>query len=200
MEPGKPGREKRTPYVLLGMLLQGPASGYALRQRIAQSVGNFWQESYGQLYPALQTLADNGLVEASDKAKDGRATRVWRITKAGRAALKAWLDHPPTPQRERNELLLKLYFAELAPAAVKRHVEGAREEAGRELARLKQLRDEVAGRAPEHPSLPLWLATIDYGIEGQEALLRWCAGALPALDPPAPSRKRARRSRDRGCP
>lgn len=187
----KPTREKRTPYVILGMLLQGPASGYALRQRIEQSVGNFWQESYGQLYPALEALAANGLVESTDQAKDGRDTRVWRITKAGRAALASWVDRPPSPQRERNELLLKLFFADLAPAAVRRHLESARDDARRDLERLKLLRADVAQRAHGQEALPLWLATIDYGIAGQEALARWCDQTLAALARAPSSKKRA---------
>ena len=35
-------RRSRTRYVVLGMLRLGPASAYALRQRIASSVGFFW--------------------------------------------------------------------------------------------------------------------------------------------------------------
>ena len=39
-------------------------TGYGLRQAIAGSVGHFWQESFGQLYPTLRRLAQEGLVEA----------------------------------------------------------------------------------------------------------------------------------------
>lgn len=177
----KVSRERRTPYVLLGMLLQGPASGYALRQRIAQSVGNFWQESYGQLYSSLEALAASGLAEASSHKNDGRDTRVWSITKAGRAELARWLARPPAPQPVRNELLLKLFFSELDPAAVTQHLETARAEASAELARLKVVRVEVQTRAADHPALPAWIATVDYGIAGQQALVAWCTQTMRRL-------------------
>jgi DNA-binding PadR family transcriptional regulator len=163
------------------MLLQGPASGYALHRRIEASVGNFWHESFGQLYPALDELAASGLVTAKTGGDEPRDARAWSITAAGRRALAAWLERPPQPQRERNELLLKLFFAELAPQAVARHLEVARADAERDLARLAALRDEVATSAKDHPSLALWLATIDYGIAGQRALAAWCDQTSVAL-------------------
>lgn len=175
-------RQSRTPFVILGMLLQAPGSGYALRQRIEQSVGNFWHESFGQLYPALESLAHDGLIAAVSDATDARETKVWSITPAGRKSLAGWLARPPQPQRERNELLLKLFFAELAPLAVKQHIDRAGDEAANDSVRLQQLRAMVAERMHGHPALPLWLATIDYGIAGQQAMQTWCSQASAACD------------------
>lgn len=164
------------------MLLQAPGSGYTLRRRIEQTVGNFWHESFGQLYPALNALSKDGLIEGTSEALNARDTTVWSITPAGREALATWLTRPPQPQRERNELLLKLSFAELAPEAVKQHIEAARVEAVEDAARLQGLRALVSARAQGHNTLPLWLATIDYGIAGQQAMATWCEQAAAALD------------------
>ena len=174
-------RNSRTPFVILGMLVMGPASGYALRQRIEQSVGNFWQESFGQLYPALDVLANSGLVEGTVQAKDGRDTRVWSITAAGRKELQSWIEQPPQAQRERNEMLLKFFFAELAPEAVGEHMARIQEQTTGELARLRSLRGSVEEQGRGQAALPLWLASIDYGIGGQHALVEWCRQARAAL-------------------
>ena len=190
-------KQSRTPFVILGMLLQAPGSGYTLRRRIEQTVGNFWHESFGQLYPALNALSQDGLIEGSSEARDARDTTVWSITPAGREALADWLTRPPQPQRERNELLLKLSFAELAPDAVKQHIEGAQAEAIADAARLQELRALVSARAQGHNTLPLWLATIDYGIAGQQAMAAWCAQAAAALDAVAAGNRAASKTRDR---
>src|ERR1035441_9620557 len=51
----------RTAYVLLGLLSIEPnQSGYDLRKAIESSVGYFWGESYGQIYPTLKRLAAGG--------------------------------------------------------------------------------------------------------------------------------------------
>ena len=52
-----------TAKALLGLLSIGPMSGYDLRQLIPWSIGQFWNESYGQIYPALKQMTADGLVE-----------------------------------------------------------------------------------------------------------------------------------------
>ena len=39
--------------------------------------------------------------------------QLYRLTKAGRAALQAWLEEPPVFEPERVPILLKLYFGDL---------------------------------------------------------------------------------------
>jgi DNA-binding PadR family transcriptional regulator len=181
------------------MLLPGPATGYALKKRIEASVGHFWHESFGQLYPALAALESRGLVTASG-AGAARDAREWTITQAGREALAAWLEGDVRPQKERNELLVKLFFAEVAPTAARRHVARAGREAARELAALRALREEVAARTAGHPSAAAWLATLDYGIAGNEALVTWAEAtsrAIAGMRPKSPSARRSREARSR---
>ena len=52
-----------TPNALLGLLSLGPMSGYDIRQLIPRSIGHFWSESYGQIYPGLKRLSAAGFVE-----------------------------------------------------------------------------------------------------------------------------------------
>jgi len=49
----------QTAYVILGILaIHDNQSGYEIRKTIQQSVGFFWGESYGQIYPTLKRLPD----------------------------------------------------------------------------------------------------------------------------------------------
>jgi len=55
----------RTAYTILGMLSIEPnlsASGYEIRKAIESTVGYFWGESFGQIYPTLKRLAAEGLI------------------------------------------------------------------------------------------------------------------------------------------
>ena len=65
-----------TPNALLGLLSLGPMSGYDIRQLIPQSIGHFWSESYGQIYPGLKRLAAAGLVEKKTERKKGSPDRM----------------------------------------------------------------------------------------------------------------------------
>ncbi len=35
------------------------------------SIGNFWSESFGQIYPSLASLRKQGLVEVEETGRDG---------------------------------------------------------------------------------------------------------------------------------
>ncbi|MGA2729800.1 MAG: PadR family transcriptional regulator [Terracidiphilus sp.] len=70
------------------MILQSlrfrPMHGYALVKHIKQVSGDLLQVEEGSLYPALQRLLREGLLEseAGTSAK-GRPTRIYRVTAAG---------------------------------------------------------------------------------------------------------------------
>ena len=79
-------REATTRYVLLGTLaLGGEMTGFDIRSFIERSVAFFWRESFGQIYPELQRMAADGLIEPAGRR--ARSAKLWRITPAGREAL-----------------------------------------------------------------------------------------------------------------
>jgi PadR family transcriptional regulator, regulatory protein AphA len=63
----------RTSYAILGLLSQGPKSGYEIKQVVERTISHFWKESYGHLYPTLSRLMDEGLVRR--EAEGGRHSR-----------------------------------------------------------------------------------------------------------------------------
>jgi DNA-binding PadR family transcriptional regulator len=187
----------RTRFAVLGALTLGPRSGYGLRQLIDGSLGNFWRESYGQLYPVLRALVAEGLAEnavAGEEGGQGERAQ-YRITPPGRAELQRWLDEPAAEEVPRVEVLLKLFFAaDLPPerraAHVRRHVGRCRALHEARLARYAAIEARLAEQHAEHPGRPYWLATVRYGQHASRAALAWCDETLAALggasadDPP----------------
>jgi DNA-binding PadR family transcriptional regulator len=70
----------RVPDLLLTALLDGPAHGYELMDRLEALSGGNWRPSPGSVYPSLQAFEDQGLVERQESA--GR--RIFSLTDAGR--------------------------------------------------------------------------------------------------------------------
>jgi|SRR6185312_3701438 len=70
--------------MILHSLRLKPMHGYALAKHIQQVSENLLQIEEGSLYPALQRLLREGLLEseAGISAK-GRPTRIYRLTRAG---------------------------------------------------------------------------------------------------------------------
>ena len=70
--------------MVLRLLKQEPMHGYALVQRIQQVSRNLLQVEEGSLYPTLQRLLKDGLVDAKwGVSSTNRRIRVYRITAAG---------------------------------------------------------------------------------------------------------------------
>ena len=69
----------RTAALLL--LAEEPRNGYQLMQEIEERSGGAWRPSPGSVYPALQLLADEGLVRS--ESRDGG--NVFELTDAGRS-------------------------------------------------------------------------------------------------------------------
>lgn len=75
--------------LILHSLRVKPMHGYALAKHIKQASEELLQVEEGSLYPALQRLLREGLLEceAGISAK-GRPTRIYRVTDSGRRHLR----------------------------------------------------------------------------------------------------------------
>jgi DNA-binding PadR family transcriptional regulator len=178
-------RESTTGFVILGVLATiGPSSGYDVRQFIEQSVSHFWNESFGQIYPELKRLRREGLVApVSETPEPGRKRQRFRITPAGRRALREWLAAPAQPERVRVEFLVKLFFGhESGPAANRQHVEALAARHRERVGRLRQVGELVVTENPEDPQLVYWLLALRHGQVISEARVRWSREAARLLD------------------
>jgi DNA-binding PadR family transcriptional regulator len=184
-------RSSSSSEVLLGLLTIEPMSGYDLGQLIRISVGHFWRESYGQIYPNLKRLAAEGLVTAKAERQKGKPDRrVYSITGKGRERLAKWLAVEPQPEIPRNELLLKLFFgAQVSPAIPIANLERMVEEERALLKQFRQAEQEIEGNK-RYPDAPYWRMTVRFGLLELEAHLRWAQEALAELRKIAGIRKR----------
>ncbi|MBC7292064.1 MAG: PadR family transcriptional regulator [Actinotalea sp.] len=174
-------RKARTRYAVLGMLTIEPMSGYDLAATIDRTIGHFWREGYGRLYPTLKELTAQGLVVG--RAESGRGPRrtVHQLTEAGWAELRRWLATPPgPPQAGRDDLLLQVFFARHAPAGVLAdHVRRRREVTAALLARYEEIASHL--RADPSPDARGWHLTVRHGIHLAGASIAWCDEALEVL-------------------
>jgi transcriptional regulator len=74
--------------MILHSLRLKPMHGYALVKHIRQVSDDLLQVEEGSLYPALQRMLKEGLLESETGiSAKGRPTRIYRLTKAGRHRL-----------------------------------------------------------------------------------------------------------------
>lgn len=100
----------KTKYAILGMLLNGPSTGYEIKSLMNRSTVYFWRESDSTIYPMLKVLAQEGKVHSEIVYVGRKKKEIFSITKTGRAEFKEWLKKPTGSETPRNEFLLKLFF------------------------------------------------------------------------------------------
>ncbi|RAV04755.1 PadR family transcriptional regulator [Paenibacillus sp. YN15] len=160
--------------VILGILMEGPQTGYGLKSIIEQSVGFFYSASYGSLYPALKRLAEQGAISLleSDGSKN---KKLYALEPSGRERFLEWLGEPLT--RSRNEHLLKFFFYDyLAEPLRGERLAGfhavLREELGR-LAAVKQIVDKETEELENPENYRFRLSVLTYGFRYLEMAERW---------------------------
>jgi len=175
--------ENKTKYALLGLLNHSPMTGYQMRKIYETSLGHFWSESYSHLYAILKVLETEGLATSTVEPGDGRPNRrVYAITDAGREVLRDWLASPADEQRERMEVLLKVFHGQaVGPDVTARHIQICRAEHEALLSRYALYAAELQTHMTADDNHPYILLTLRCGQAISQAMLEWCDEALETL-------------------
>ena len=164
--------------VLLGLLWHKPRSGYDIKAVVDRSTRFFWAASYGQIYPELKRLEEEGLVEGEDRPNGGRSRRVYTLKPAGREALVEWLMSPTGPAIEmRDESLLRLFFADAVPREQALMLIEGRKRGHEEFLEVLYAIQALPG-GPDPTFIDLVLR---WGIDFNEWGARWCQEQLERL-------------------
>lgn len=104
--------------VCLGMLSDGPATGYDLKKQFENSFAHFFSAGFGSIYPALSSLAEQDLVSCERIPQEGKPDRkLYAITDAGNAFLATALENPEPGHKVRSEFLATMCFCHLMSSA-----------------------------------------------------------------------------------
>jgi DNA-binding PadR family transcriptional regulator len=177
-------------YILLGLLSAAPASGYDLKREFQEGIGHFWAAEISQIYTTLKRLAKRRWVRATVVPSDkGPPRRVYEVTPAGRAALRAWLASGPQFGDQRITFLAQLYLLHGGDDAdeMRAFLRQTRDYFERRLAWLREAEAtwlaDCPGGADGLPAADLGpYMTLRAGIHAAEARLAWCDESLGRLE------------------
>ncbi|GAA1733593.1 PadR family transcriptional regulator [Brachybacterium phenoliresistens] len=161
---------------LLGLLHQGPSSGWDLMATAESEIGAFWTLTRSQVYRELKTLSERGLIDAGPAG--ARDRRPYSLTDAGRAAFQEWLATDPGPEVIRYPLLLRLRFGRfLAPEAVAGMLDEARVRHAAVREQYLAERDAAERARAQGVEIPgvddFTLAVLDLGIRYEQSVIDW---------------------------
>ncbi len=180
--PETRGNPTTLEFALLGLLDQGPLSGYDLRRIFATTPFTHYSDSPGAVYPALRRLEARGwIAPLAGAATNGRGRRALRLTAVGSRCFRAWLMKPPTQDEivhDMGALYLRFAFmSQAVPAAVPR----------RFLASLRGLLEayleglERYHAHARHAMPPTGRLVFEHGIDDIRHAVAWCARSAKAL-------------------
>ena len=173
-------------YAILGSLSLMPMSGYDIKKFSDGSIAHFWNENYARIYPVLKQMEKEGLVIKKTVQTEGRPSRnVYSITDKGKSQLNQWLLEPVEDVRPREELLLKLFFSEKVPVEnLIEKIKAEKEKCQKYVEEYLRIEDflKTDERTKNDRSLPLWLATINYGKLWRGSVIKWCDDTLKSLE------------------
>lgn len=174
-------REKKIDMVILGLLSHEDLTGYDIKKRIDGAISFFWKGSFGNIYPALKDMENQGLITKSDTSAGGRERTTYHITEGGRDKLKDWLREEQASNELKYETLLKLFFGGAESREVSLlNIEAFEDRIQKDLQVLKTYCGTLE-RSLDVEDHVYYYLTVSFGVETYEAYLRWCVRAKKIL-------------------
>lgn len=176
--------KKRTRYVILGLLREEDLSGYEIKKAIDIRMQFFWQESYGQIYPVLSSLAQDGLVKEAEKSGGRQRKRTrYTITQAGEKAFADWMRDENEKDSVRSEALLKCYFATDSNIdELKRHLTNLFDQNQEQLILFRRFEKELTAVAGVHRNHKYILQMLSLGVRQSALYCDWSLELLQKIN------------------
>jgi len=101
-------------YSILGLLHYEDMHGYRIKEHIEKNFGHMWSINFGQIYPNLKKLEQEGLVsmgKAVQNGQKGPPKKLYTLTEKGRKEFRRWLETSPEKSMLlRDPFLMRFVF------------------------------------------------------------------------------------------
>lgn len=166
--------------ILLGFLMYGEMTGYDLKQFMGQSTANFYDASYGSIYPALKRLEKAGYVAVRVEASGNRPRKIYALLDQGRQRFLEWMTLPLEISKNSTEALIRVFFLEfIEKDQAKTLILNFENRLRQEILHLETIEPRVKATASAFQQ-----ATLSFG-KGQYAYqIAWCEQIITLLEEP----------------
>ena len=176
-------RKNKSYFAILGLISKRDMSGYEIKKLIEKMSAFHWAESNAQIYPILKQLEQEGLVSAYDDASSGaRKKRVYSVTDMGMQALLKWMPERIELPKYREDLSLKLGYAQHVP--ITQTIDHVKDYQSQILEKQKQLKEVIQHLTLSHKDRPDYeylMMIYDLSRRAINAKLEWAEATLKHL-------------------
>lgn len=179
-----PSVRRDTEFAILGLLAISPKTGYDIKRCAETTLAHFWNESYGNIYPLLRRLHQDGLTKKKAVASEkGPEKIVYSITADGMSEFLEWLQQPVEPVSPKNTFLLKLFFGQFSNReSVVQLLQHYRDQISQMQTFLSHKLREIRSQESTDPGFPYWELTMDCGLNSMKSITRWCDRSIEKLE------------------
>lgn len=101
----------RFPFAVLGTLAKRSLSGYDVHNTFTHAVRCYWTETLGRIYPLLDQLSSQGLIEIDEQTPHrSQLKTTYKLTPDGLEKLEAWLETAPAACEHQDDVALRVSF------------------------------------------------------------------------------------------
>jgi len=176
---------KKTRYVLLGLLQEEELSGYEMKKSIDIRMSFFWQESFGQIYPELSKMIEEGLIDFSNIESTGKIKRekiLYKITSKGENELKEWMEAENEKDTSRSEFLLKMFLStDKNVEEMRKHIIKFKEQSEQKLELFNLFDMQLNQNIEMHNNHKQILCVLNLGIRQAKLYIDWSTEMLENL-------------------
>lgn len=98
--------------IILGILNENPATGYEIKEKFSSIFSNFYNASFGSIYPILHKLTESGKVVFEIVEQNGKPDKkVYSITDRGRKDFAEYLHNPVEPRKIKSDFMVHLFYS-----------------------------------------------------------------------------------------
>ncbi len=161
-------------YIIIGMVVNEPLTGYDIKKYIEDGIGIFYKASYGSLYPSLKRLTDKGLLTMTENPQGNRQKKFYHATEKGKNAFLDWLSSPMNINDGADDHLVKVYFFDKLPIDIRDRK--LKEYEIRNINYLQKLQalEKHFNKMENKECFYFKLSTLYYGICIVQENIRWC--------------------------
>lgn len=178
-------------YLILGLLILSPMTGYELQRFIRQNLSLICSHSAGSIQTSLAKLRKEGKIIAEETIEGKRKKKTFFITDTGKCTFKHWVAQPMQAEKVKNMELSRLFFLGLAKpeerkAAIHdyvRQMDQTRSILSTIHERFCQIpREKLPAGTDWEQVLRFQKYTIDYGIAAAQFKRDWYSRLLVELE------------------
>lgn len=166
---------------------KAPITAYRVRKEFITSPSTHFSGSAGSIYPLMERLTEQGLLESKSGKRGKRSHLSYGITDKGKAVLEEWLD-PPLPEKSAAitfyPIRTRMYFLGLLPPERRiAFVDDALSMLSEEIREVKAFCDEYREQGEQYSELAM-----ESGLYFLQSQVRWLKKVRERLTDPGLSR------------